>query len=495
MNLRLLFNHDNEVAIASLDAPPLSYSELRQQILRAGSFLHQLNLMGDRRIAIAMPNGSHAASAFVCFSPWAAVAPLNPGYTHEEFDFYLRDLNANALLVEHDSDSPSKDVAMNLGIRVIELPCKEQSGAFELNSIEVDLDDRSEDDIALILHTSGTTSRPKMVPLSQRNLVASARNIANTLQLMPFDRCLNVMPLFHIHGLMAPVLASLSSGASVVCSPGFDALRFYSWLDQVNPSWYSAVPTMHQAIIARARRNEEVIERSGLRFIRSSSASLPPQVLLDLEKTFGTRVVEAYAMTEAAHQMCSNPLPPAERKPGSVGPEAGPEVRISAIDELRFLEANEEGEIVIRGENVTNGYINNPKANAKDFVDGWFRTGDLGLQDDDGYIKVTGRLKEIINRGGEKVSPREIDEVILDHESVAQVCTFAIPHSTLGEDIAAIIVREDGKDVSKREIHEFARKRLAAFKVPRTLVFLDEIPKGPTGKVQRIGMAEKLDLV
>ena len=334
---------------------------------------------------------------------------------------------------------------------------------------------------ALILHTSGTTSRPKMVPLSQANLAASAANIAATLRLTAQDRCLNVMPLFHIHGLMAPVLASLSVGAKVVCTPGFDALRFFRWLADVRPTWYSAVPTMHQAILARAPRNEEVVRASALRFIRSSSASLPPQVMAALEETFNAPVIEAYAMTEAAHQMCSNPLPPSERKPGCVGPAAGPEVGIMN-DQGRALGVDEEGEIVIRGPNITTGYLNNPEANAHAFHGDWFRTGDQGVMDADGYVKVTGRLKEIINRGGEKIAPLEVDEVLLDHAAVAQVCTFALPHDKLGEEVAAAVVLADGAEVTPRELRDFASRRLADFKTPRRIVFVDEIPQGTDGQ-------------
>ncbi len=251
---------------------------------------------------------------------------------------------------------------------------------------------------------------------------------------------------------------------------------------------------MHQAILARSIRNEDSVRQAQLRFIRSSSASLPPQVMNDLEKTFGAPVVEAYAMTEAAHQMCSNPLPPLERKPGFVGPSAGPEVGIMTA-EGHMLEQGQEGEIVIKGPNVTSGYLANDEANATAFHPGnWFRTGDQGIMDEAGYVKVTGRLKEIINRGGEKIAPLEIDEVILDHESVAQACSFAIPHDKLGEDVAAAIVLRDGKQLDEKELRQFVSERLADFKVPRKVVFVDEIPKGATGKIQRIGLAKQLGL-
>jgi acyl-CoA synthetase (AMP-forming)/AMP-acid ligase II len=285
----------------------------------------------------------------------------------------------------------------------------------------------------------------------------------------------------------------LSAGAAVSCTPGFNALKFFQWLDEVAPSWYTAVPTMHQTILARAGRNEDSVKASRLRFIRSSSASLPPQVMAELEKTFDAPVIEAYGMTEAAHQMASNPLPPAAREPGSVGLAAGPEVAI--MDEAgHLLGAGEIGEVVIRGPNVTAGYENNPKANAEAFTDGWFRTGDQGTLDEDGYLRLTGRLKEIINRGGEKISPREVDEVLMDHPAVAQAVTFALPHDKLGEDVAAAVVLRNGEEVDERVLRDFARARLADFKVPRTIIFLDEIPKGATGKLQRIGLADKLGL-
>ena len=482
------------IAISAPDRPSLPHGLLSEQTLSAGGQLKSLQVGGDDRVAIVLPNGPAMASAFVCLSPWCATAPLNPAYKTDEYEFYLNDLDAKILLVETGSTSPALDVANGLGIKIVELQEGEAAGSFSLDAADGEAMSRDDDAIALILRTSGTTSRPKMVPLSQANIAASAKNISATLSLTPDDICLNVMPLFHIHGLMAPVLASLSSGASVHATPGFDALRFFNWLEEAKPSWYSAVPTMHQAILSRAPRNTDVIEVASLRFIRSSSASLPPQVMAALEETFGAPVIEAYAMTEAAHQMCSNPLPPEARKPGCVGPAAGPEVTIMN-DVGEELISGDEGEIVIRGPNVTSGYLANPEANATAFHEGgWFRTGDQGIMDEDGYVKVTGRSKEIINRGGEKIAPLEIDEVILDHEAVAQVCSFAVPHDKLGEDVGAAIVLHDGAEISEKEIREFTATRLADFKVPRVIVFVDEIPKGATGKIQRIGLAKALGL-
>ena len=301
------------------------------------------------------------------------------------------------------------------------------------------------------------------------------------------------MPLFHIHGLIAGILAPLSQGGEVHCTSGFNALKFFSQMSEVSPTWYTAVPTMHQAILSRAANNQEVIARVPLRFIRSSSSSLPPQVLAELETTFKAPVIEAYGMTEAAHQMACNPLPPGIRKPGTVGIAAGPEIAIMNT-EGDLLPMGSTGEIVIRGDNVTLGYENNDKANQEAFTNGWFRTGDQGSLDSDGYISITGRLKEIINRGGEKISPREVDEVLMDHPAVAQVVCFGMPHNKLGEEVAAAVVLKEGASATEKDLRDYTASRLADFKVPRKILLMDEIPKGATGKLQRIGMAQKLGL-
>jgi acyl-CoA synthetase (AMP-forming)/AMP-acid ligase II len=305
------------------------------------------------------------------------------------------------------------------------------------------------------------------------------------------DCCLNVMPLFHIHGLIGVLLSSVVAGAGIFCTPGFMDSKFFEWFNDCQPSWYSAVPTMHQAILNRANSHSDIIESAPLRFIRSSSASLPPSVMQALENVFKVPVIEAYGMTEASHQMAGNPLPPRERKPGSVGVASGPEVAV--VDEAgKLLQSNGIGEIVIRGANVMQGYENNPEANKSAFIDGWFRTGDQGYLDSDGYLFITGRLKEIINRGGEKISPREVDEALMDHPALAQAVTFAVSHPRLGEDVAAAVVLHEDAAVDERELRQFAFNRLADFKVPSQILIVNQIPKGPTGKLQRIGLAEKL---
>jgi oxalate---CoA ligase len=490
---------DDAPAILGPGQAPMTYGKLREHIARTIGVLNGQGIGRNDRVAIVLPNGPAMASAFVAVASGATTAPLNPAYKKEEFDFYLSDLGAKALLVERGSTSPAIDTAADLEIPVLEIVTREPAGAFELLAVRDDGNAASAgtanyaepDDIALVLHTSGTTARPKIVPLNQRNVCATAGNIRQTLALTPADRCMNVMPLFHIHGLMAAILATLGAGASVCCTPGFNALKFYAWLRQCDPTWYSAVPTMHQAILGRAKNNREIIASSSLRLIRSSSSSLPPQVMRDLEQTFGVPVLEAYAMTEASHQMTCNPLPPQQRKPGTVGLAAGPEVAI-INEQGELVPAGSIGEVVIRGANVTQGYENNEKANRENFTNGWFRTGDQGVMDNEGYLSITGRLKEIINRGGEKISPREVDEVLMDHPAVQQVVTFAMPDEKLGEEVAAAVVLREGCAASEQEIRQFAGSRLANFKVPRRILFLEEIPKGATGKLQRIGLAEKL---
>ena len=496
---------DGDPAIGAPGRQPLDFAGLRRHVRDTIARLNALGIGRNDKVAIVLANGPEMATAFLAIGAGATTAPLNPAYREDEFDFYLSDLNARALVIEKGTESPARAVAAKRNIPVIELvPLADQgAGLFRLEgpakgAPAVERQGRSTgpaqaDDIALVLHTSGTTSRPKIVPLSQRNVCASARHIRATLALTPADRCLNIMPLFHIHGLIAAVLSSLEAGASVHCTPGFNALHIFRWLDEVKPSWYTAVPTMHQAILARAGRNKESIGRLKLRFIRSSSSSLPPPVMRELEETFGCPVLEAYGMTEASHQMASNPLPPRPRKPGSVGVAAGPDVAI--MDETgKLLTPGDVGEIVIRGPNVTNGYENNPQANAGAFTNGWFRTGDQGVMDKEGYVTLTGRLKEIINRGGEKISPREVDDVLMEHPAIAQAVTFAMPHEMLGEEVAAAVVLRENMTADEKEIRAFVAKHVADFKVPRKVLILDEIPKGATGKLQRIGLAQKLGL-
>jgi acyl-CoA synthetase (AMP-forming)/AMP-acid ligase II len=498
----LISTHSGELnAIGAPDRPWLTYDRLRGLTEEVRSALNGFGVGRGDRIAIVLPNGPEMATAFVTIAQVATTAPLNPAYREEEYDFYLSDLKAKALVVMAGDDGPAVVAATKAGMLIVRLTVPEgaDAGYFTLSAQATGAADTTPPtagDVALILHTSGTTSRPKIVPLLQSNVAASAEHVRLSLNLTAADRCLNVMPLFHIHGLIAAVSASLASGASIWCAPGFNALQFFGWMKEAQPTWYTAVPTMHQAILSRAERNTDIIRNTPLRFLRSSSASLPAQVMVQLNETFGAPVIEAYGMTEAAHQMACNPLTAGSQRPGAVGLPAGPKMRIA--DETLNKLIDGTGEVVISGPNVTPGYESNPEANEKNFFEAegarWFRTGDQGAFDADGYLHLTGRLKEIINRGGEKISPLEVDGVLLDHPDIVQVVTFALPHPKLGEEVAAAVVLKDGSAATEQDIRTFASNHMADFKVPRRVIILDEIPKGATGKMQRIGLAEKLGL-
>jgi len=490
------------VAILAPGRRPLTYGLLSRHIVDVVRALNSLGVGRNDRVAMVLPEGPEMAVAFIAIASGATCAPLNPLYRESEFDGHLSYLNCRVLLVPAGSTSPAVAVARARGIPILELtPAADgEAGLFSLQGAHarcVKGGFAEPEDVALVLHTSGTAARPKLVPLTHRNLCVSAQNIRAAVELVDGDRCLNVMPLFHIHGLSA-LFASIAAGASVICTEGFSAQRFCEWMEAFHPTWYTAAPTIHREVLEYALRHPDVAARSTLRFIRSASAPMPRQLLADMERVFRVPFIEAYGMTEAAPQIASNRLRRRERKAGSVGRPAGPDVAV--LDEAgNPLPVGQDGEIVVRGPNVMPAYENNPEANGSAFVRGWFRTGDRGHLDAEGYLFITGRLKEIINRGGEKISPREVDEVLLDHPAVAQAVTFPVPHATLGEDVAAAIVLESGVRVDSRdsliqEIRQFASARLAQFKVPQLVMFVDEIPTGPTGKVQRAALAERLGL-
>jgi len=419
--------------------PAVTYDQLRLQVESLAAKLRSLGLGRGDRIALAMPNGVEMIASFLAASAVGTAAPLNPGYTLDEFKYYLEDTSARALMLPMGGGDEARRAAGD-GILIVEAQMDSdgivQSSASGTAGSQSKQDSPTPDDIALILHTSGTTSRPKRVPLPHRNLIISARNVADTYRLTAEDVSLCVMPLFHVHGLVASTFATLLTGGTVVVPPRFNPLTFWGIVRDHRISWYSAVPTIHQVLIARTKPGAKPAGAEHLRFIRSCSAALSPQTMADIEERFGVPVLEAYGMTEAAHQMSSNPLPPASRKAGSVG--CGTGVSFAILNDAgEVLDAGVTGEVSIKGPNVFSGYEGNEKANAEAFTDGWFRTGDQGYLDDEGYLRLTGRIKELINRGGEKISPREIDEVLLTHAAVAEAVCFGIPDRVYGEAVAA----------------------------------------------------------
>lgn len=460
----------------------VSYGELRRQVQDLANALAGLGIGHGDRVGMALPNGLPTIVAFLAASMAGTAAPLNPGYKEDEFRFFLEDTNAKVLLLPPEgADEARRAAGDRVPIVTVDM---DETGVVRLvgDTAPRAFDPPSVDDVALILHTSGSTGRPKRVPLSHANLSISARNVARSYALSPTDVSLCVMPLFHVHGLVASTLATLASGGTVVVPGKFSPLSFWRIARDYGVTWYSAVPTIHQLLLARAEAGKRPAGSENLRFIRSCSASLPPQVMHDLEAAFGAPVLEAYGMTEAAHQMASNPLPPGARQPGSVG--RGTDVRISIMDEGgHHLPAGERGEVVIAGPNVIRGYESNPEANATSFVGDWFRTGDQGVIDADGYLTLVGRLKELINRGGEKISPREIDEVLLEHPAIAEAVCFGVPHKTWGEEVAAAVVLRN--DATEADLLAYCKERLADFKRPKQIHITDAIPRTATGKIQR----------
>ena len=467
----------------------VSYQQLRDQVSEMADALASMGLKKGDRIATSLPNGLPTIVSFLAASVAGTAAPLNPGYREEEVHFYLDDIHAKVLLCPPDGQEDARKAAAARGIPVYNLETDSTGYVRIANAPKgKTAAPPSPDDVALILHTSGSTGRPKRVPIMHRNLAASIKNIVAHYSLTPDDVAMCVMPLFHVHGLVASTLSTLLSGGSVVVPAKFNALSFWRTIRDTKATWYSAVPTMHNMLLSRAG-NERPEGAEGLRFIRSCSASLPAEMMEQMERVFGVPVLEAYGMTEAAHQMSSNPQPPHARKPGSVGPGTG--VKIGILNDAGdLLPTGERGEVCIQGPNVVSGYENNPEANEKSFTKGWFRTGDQGFLDADGYLTLTGRIKELINRGGEKIGPREIDEVLLAHPAVAEAVCFGVPHPGYGEEVEACVVLKEGITATPAEINAFCKERLAEFKRPKKVHITDKIPRTATGKIQRGAVAK-----
>lgn len=475
-----------KAAILTPDGRHLTYATLRSGIARLAAALVARGIAPGDRVAASFANGAPIVSAFFgVAAARATFAPLNSAYTEDEFRFYLEDIGPKLVLVAPGMVPTARAAAIALGIRVAEfaldadgmplLDGKSLPNAPANESV-------SDTDVALFLHTSGTTSRPKGVPLTHRNLTTSALNIGKWYELGPSDVSLCVMPLFHVHGLIFSTLATLAAAATVVIPEKFSASSFWPTIDTFGVTVVSAVPTIYRTLLLRA--DDDHAPKPGdhsVRFFRSSSAALPAVEMQRLEARFGVPVIEAYSMTEAAHQMCANPLR-GERRAGSVG--VGAFVGVTILDESGDeREPGEVGEVAVRGANVTSGYHNNEAANAAAFTNGWFRTGDYGILDERGYLTLVGRLKELINRGGEKISPVEVDEALLSHDGVIEAVAFGVPDDKYGEAVAAAVVLKPGTTVE--EVRAHVATRLAPFKVPTVIHTTDAIPKTATGKVQR----------
>jgi acyl-CoA synthetase (AMP-forming)/AMP-acid ligase II len=469
----------------------ITYDALRRQVMAMAESLAAAGVRRGDRVATALPNGLPAIVAFLAASIAGTAAPLNPAYPYEEFMFFLQDTNARFLLCPPTGHQEAHSAAADRRIPVFSVEMKSDGTVYLSNApTGGSLTEPSPEDIALILHTSGSTGRPKRVPLRHSNLALSAANIAGTYRLSPEDVALCIMPLFHIHGIVGSTLATLCSGGTVVAPTKFKPLAFWRTVREYSVTWYSGVPTMHQLLLLRTRQ-EKPADAAHLRFIRSCSAPLPIEVIHKMEEVFRVPFVEAYGMTEAAHQMSANPLPPGVCKHGSVGLPTG--IRISIMDSAgKHLPTNERGEVVIQGPTVFSGYENNHDANGCSFVDGWFRTGDQGFLDADNYLHLTGRIKDLIIRGGENIAPREIDEVLLKHSAIAEAVTFGHEHPTLGEEVAAAVVLHQPDGVTEPELLKHCREHLAEYKCPKKIFIVENIPTTATGKIRRRAVAAAL---
>jgi acyl-CoA synthetase (AMP-forming)/AMP-acid ligase II len=471
----------------------VTYGNLREQISTMADTLAALGIQPGDRVATYMPNGIGAIVTFVASSMAGTAAPLNPGYRQDEVNFYLEDTSAKLMLAPAEGADAARAAAKDRNVPVYTIET-DANGFVRIivpgggeSSKGKKAAPPDPEGVALVLHTSGSTGRPKRVPIKHRNLAASVRNISATYGLTPKDVSLCVMPLFHVHGLMASTISTLATGGTVVVPSKFNALTFWKHVRDNNVSWYSAVPTIHSLLLSRAGDTKPE-GSEGLRFIRSCSAALPPEMMAKMETVFGAPVLEAYGMTEASHQMASNPRPPLAHKGGSVGKATG--IQIGIMTDGKLLPQGDRGEVVIKGPNVVDGYENNPEANATSYVDGWFRTGDQGFLDEEGYLFLTGRLKEMINRGGEKIGPREIDEVLLLHPAVNEAVAFGVPHDRWGEEVAAAVTLKS--EATEKEILAFCKERLADFKTPKKLYIVEAIPRTATGKIQRGAVAKAL---
>src|SRR3954453_19417984 len=463
----------------------ISYESLRRQVNTMAEALAGIGIQRGERVANVLPNGLPTIVAFLAGALAGTAAPLNPAYRFDEFSFYLEDTSAKVLLVPPEGAEEAKRAARHLNIPIFAVQMDEAGNV----SIEgapkgVAYTPPGPEDVALVLHTSGSTGRPKRVPLKHKNMAVSCQNVAATYGLMAKDVSLCVMPLFHIHGLIASTLSTFLTGGTVVVPNKFNPMSFWRTVRDDGVTWYSCVPTIHQLSVARLNAKPEGIEK--LRFVRSCSSALSAELMEKIESVVQVPVLQAYGMTEASHQMCSNPLPPRGRKAASVGPGTG--VKVAIMDEEgNLLPSGQLGEVVIQGPNVIEGYENNPEANAKSFSNGWFRTGDQGVIDADGYLHLTARIKELINRGGEKIAPLEIDEVMMTHPCVAEAVAFGMPHPTWGEEVAVAVVLKEPQ--TEAVLIEHCKQRLADFKVPRKVLIVDQIPRTATGKIQRRAVA------
>lgn len=471
------------IALLAPSREPLTYSQLGAAVRTTRDALHQFGAGSEDVTAVALPTGPELITTFLAIAGTGACAPLDPALTEPEAQFCLSRLGARTIIVDDASQSAAA-AARSLGMRVLALQVdpNRAAGIFTL----ADTSGRPatiagrQTNAALLLFTSATTDSPKLVPLTVANLAALAMHDSRALQLSASDRLLSLMPYYHLHGLAA-ALTQLACGGSVICTSGLDPSSFVACVSAMRPTWLTSSPPVSRSILTLARQNPELFRQLPLRFIRSGTARLDPQLLQMLEQATGVPVLNGYGMTETGG-VTRNTLD--RRIPGSVGRSSG--VDLAIMDPAGNLQpAEHEGEVAVRGPSVTSGYLDNPEANRMAFRNGWFHTGDIGRLDSEGFLFLTGRLKEIINRGGEKITPEEVEAVLMAHPGIAEAAVCAIPHASLGEDVAAAVVLRQESTASETELRQFAASQLAPFKVPRRILIVHEIPRTATGKPKR----------
>jgi oxalate---CoA ligase len=486
----------DQAAVVCTGYAPLSYRELQGLIKEFRKALRGAGFSRTARIGIALPNGPHAALAIVAVACSAVAVPLNPKQTLAEMEKCLSVLRLNAILLFRDEDSAARQAATLKSLAIIEVTRSgERTLGFDIGKTQAvaaatieEPDEPHPDAPAFILQTSGTTAESKLVPTSHRNMLAAAARVRAWFKLTPDDRCLSVSPVFYAHGLHVTAFAPLLSGGSVAFPTDASKFDYSEWFGALKPTWYSAGPTLHRLIFDQIKSRAAAKADHSLRFALSGGAPLPRDVSEGLRGAFGVPVVEHYGSSEGM-QICSNQLTPGSSKPGTCGIPWPNTIKI--VDEAgRQVPQGQQGEVLVGGPTLISGYLDAPELNRESFVDGWFKTGDIGSFDDEGFLTLHGRLKDLINRGGEKVSPLDIDDALLHHPAVAEAAAFAVPHPRLGEDVAAVVVLKPGMTTTPLELRNSLSEKLASFKVPRRIIIADRLPKGSTGKVLRRLLSE-----
>jgi acyl-coenzyme A synthetase/AMP-(fatty) acid ligase len=486
----------NASAIEGVEGGRITYGQLRANAQRIVGFLNSSGFRRNDRIAIPMPSGPVLAVALASVASGFTAIPINPEFKPSEFEKYLLDLHPKAVLTLAGTMQQQNRIAEDLGIETMGLFADRSpgAGAFSLSCPETanraEPDFTRPDDTILVLLTSGTTALPKKIPWTNRNMHWGIRYCNEGTELGPSPRMLFFAPLFHASGMII-LWRALFSGGTAICGREFEPSEFFRWLDETRATQFFASPARQQSILKMAGEHMDVIARSALRWIMSGTTTSNKEILERTERTFKVPVIDSYGSTETI-VIGFSPLPPRKSKYGAIMP-CVPELAIHD-ENGRSLPSGRTGEIAVRGPQIFKGYEEDPEANAQVFVNGWLRTGDLGLIDGEGYLHLKGRVKDIINKGGEKISPLEIDEALMEHPSVLDALTFPVPHQSLGEDVDAAVVLRPDRKAGEFELRAFLFQRLAYFKVPTRLVFVDEIPKGPTGKASRRDMAKALGL-